>query len=1077
MTIDQYINSISNRYKLGNSTEHSFRGDLQQLIESLVPEIKATNEPKRQQCGAPDYIITRKEIPLGFIEAKDIGADLDNKLYKEQFDRYRQSLDNLIITDYLIFRLYRDSIFVTSITIGKVHGNKIIGIPEHYDEFVQLIREFCTWSGQTIKSASKLSKMMAAKARLLASVIEKALAPSESGSMLQEPGDITLSDQYQSFRQILIHDISIKSFADIYAQTIAYGMFAARLNDPSLVDFSRQEAAELIPKSNPFLRKLFQYIAGYDLDDRIKWIVDALADVFRATNVADLLKDFGKATQQNDPIVHFYETFLSEYDPALRKSRGVWYTPEPVVNFIVRAVDDILKEEFGLAGGLADTSKTKIKTIVQGQKIEQEVHKVQILDPAAGTGTFLAEIIKHIHKQFEGQQGIWNSYVEEHLIPRLNGFEILMASYAMAHLKLSLLLKDTGYIPKKEQRFRVYLTNSLEEYHPDTGTLFANWLSTEANEANRIKKDTPVMVVIGNPPYSGISSNKGEWISNLIEDYKYVDGVYFNERKHWLNDDYVKFIRYGQHFIEKNGSGILAFINPHGFLDNPTFRGMRWHLLKTFDKIYTIDLHGNSKKKETAPDGSADINVFDIMQGVSINIFLKTGKKKANELAKVFHFELYGKREMKYDFLSESSLKLVKFQELKTEKPFLFFVPKENKGSKEYEGGIRVNLLFTLNATGVVTARDGLVIDFDKTTLRQRMEVFSDINNNDDYIRGKFFGNKREGKYLAGDSRGWKMIEARKVIKNFNHNEIIKKIAYRIFDDRYIYYHSSMVDWGREKLMYNLAANDNLGIDLCRQIVSDVYSHIFITNKIVDDSFVSNKTRERGYVFPLYLYHETTEPKTVEQPIERVPNLNIDIVKQIADKLGLSFSSEKITTKDSFSPIDILDYIYAVLHSPTYREIYKEFLKIDFPRVPYPKDQNTFWKLVKLGGELRQIHLMESPVLNKLITKFPVTGSNEVEKVRFEPYDYSPTIPNEEGEIEYPEYLGLVYINDKQYFEDVPTSAWEFYIGGYQPAQKWLKDRKGRTLGFEDILHYQKIIVALTETDRLMKEIDLIEIE
>ena len=286
-----------------------------------------------------------------------------------------------------------------------------------------------------------------------------------------------------------------------------------------------------------------------------------------------------------------------------------------------------------------------------------------------------------------------------------------------------------------------------------------------------------------------------------------------------------------------------------------------------------------------------------------------------------------------------------------------------------------------------------------------------------------------------------------------------------------------MVDWGREKLMYNLAANDNLGIDLCRQIVSDVYSHIFITNKIVDDSFVSNKTRERGYVFPLYLYHETTEPKTVEQPIERVPNLNIDIVKQIADKLGLSFSSEKITTKDSFSPIDILDYIYAVLHSPTYREIYKEFLKIDFPRIPYPKDQETFWKLVKLGGELRQIHLMESPVLNKLITKFPVTGSNEVEKVRFEPYDYSPTIPNEEGEIEYPDYLGLVYINDKQYFEDVPTSAWEFYIGGYQPAQKWLKDRKGRTLGFEDILHYQKIIVALTETDRLMKEIDLIEIE
>lgn len=1054
--IEKYIQNINKRYQLGNATEHTFRGDLQQLIENLVPTISATNEPKRQSCGAPDYILTKKDIPVGFIEAKDIG-DKDLKGAKktgnkEQFDRYKASLNNLIFTDYLDFHLYRDGEFITKIAIGEVTETGIKSLPENFLTFTNLIKDFCTHIGQTIKSPKKLAEMMAGKARLLSGVIEKALMSDEIN---QE--NSTLKDQMGAFKKILIHDITPKEFADVYAQTIAYGMFAARLHDPILETFSRQKAAELIPKSNPFLRKLFGYIAGPDIDDRIKWIVDNLVEIFLACNVEEILKNYGKSTKMEDPIIHFYETFLSEYDPKLRKARGVWYTPAPVVNFIVRAVDDILKTEFDLPQGLADNSKTKIKVDVQGKQVEQEVHKVQILDPAAGTGTFLAEVIKHIHNKFVGQQGIWSNYVETHLLPRLNGFELLMASYAMAHLQLDLLLTETGYKTTTNQRFRVYLTNSLEEKHPDTGTLFASWLSAEANEANYIKRDTPVMCVIGNPPYSGISSNNGEWINKLIEDYKYIDGVHFNERKHWLNDDYVKFLRYGQHFIEKNGSGVLAFINPHGFLDNPTFRGMRWNLLKTYDKIYTIDLHGNSKKKETAPDGNADVNVFDIMQGVSINIFVKTGKKKANELGKVFHFDLYGKREMKYDFLSDSSLKSVNFQELKPEKPFLFFVPKNNKGSKEYEKGFRVDELFSVNVTGVVTARDSFVIDFEKPILKKRMEEFSDINFTDDSIRRKFFGNKKEGKYLAGDSRGWKMVEARKTIQSFNHNDIIQKIAYRLFDDRYIYYHSSMVDWGREKFMYHFINKDNVGIDLCRQLVTDEYSHIFVTNKIVDDSFVSNKSRERGYVFPLYLYPDNPEQQIIIQTAERIPNLNTEIIKQIAEKLGLTFTNEKETTENTFAPIDILDYIYAVLHSLTYREKYKEFLKIDFPRVPYPKDQNTFWQLIKLGEEIRQIHLLESPTVEKYITQYPIDGDNIVTKPKYQD--------------------GKVYINNTQYFNFVPEIAWNFYIGGYQPAQKWLKDRKDRKLEIEDIFHYQKIIVALTETDRLMKEIDKIAIE
>jgi type I restriction-modification system DNA methylase subunit len=619
MTIAQYIDNINKRYQLGNATEHTFRGDLQQLIESLVPDIRATNEPKRQSCGAPDFILTKKDIPIGFIEAKDIGdRDLEGAKKtgnKEQFDRYKASLNNLIFTDYLDFHLYREGQFVTKIAIGEVTGKGIKPIPENFERFENLIKDFCTHIGQTIKSSKKLAEMMAGKARLLSEVIEKALTSDENKSE-----DSTLKDQMNAFKQILIHDITPKGFADVYAQTIAYGMFAARSHDPSLETFSRQEAYELIPKSNPFLKKLFGYIAGLEVDDRIKWIVDDLVSIFLACNVDEILKNYGKSTKMEDPIIHFYETFLSEYDPKLRKARGVWYTPEPVVNFIVRAVDDLLKTEFDLPQGLADTSKTKINVDVQGKKIEKEVHKVQILDPAAGTGTFLAEVIKLIHQKFEGQQGIWSNYVETHLLPRLNGFELLMASYAMAHLKLDLLLTETGYKPTKDQRFRVFLTNSLEEYHPDTGTLFANWLSTEANEANHIKRDTPVMVVMGNPPYSVSSSNKSEWIEKLTSDYKKD----LNEKNiQPLSDDYIKFIRFGQHFIEKNGSGILAYISNNSFIDGIIHRKMREELMKTFDKIYILDLHGNAKKKEVCSDGSADQNVFDIMQGVSINIFVK----------------------------------------------------------------------------------------------------------------------------------------------------------------------------------------------------------------------------------------------------------------------------------------------------------------------------------------------------------------------------------------------------------------------------------------------------------------------
>ena len=1052
MTTVEYISSIGSRYQRGNATEHTYRGDLERLLENLVPGIDVTNEPQRQACGAPDYVVSRKDIPLGFIEAKNINDDdLEGKKTtgnKEQFVRYRSALNNLIITDYLNFHFYDNGELMTKVCIGSVENGAIVPDNDGIKTFELLFNEFCNYVGQTIKSPQKLALMMAGKAKLLANIINNALISDEENHQ-----NSSLREQMLAFKEILIHDIQPAEFADVYAQTITYGLFAARLHDPTLEDFSRQEAAELIPKSNPFLRKLFGYIAGPDIDDRILWVVDNLIEVFLACNVEEVLQNYGKSTKMEDPIIHFYETFLSEYNPKLRKARGVWYTPQPVVDFIVRAVDDILKDEFGLKAGLADTSKTKIKIntdnrdkrSVSGYKtVEKEVHKVQILDPATGTGTFLAEVIKHIHKRFKGQAGIWSSYVQEHLIPRLNGFELLMASYAMAHLKLDLLLRQTGYTQKTNDRLRVYLTNSLEESHPDTGTLFANWLSSEANEANRIKRDSPVMCIIGNPPYSGESANKGEWIMRLMDDYKKEPGgkEKLKERNpKWINDDYVKFLRYGQHFIEKNGSGVLAFINPHGYLDNPTFRGMRWNLLKTYDTIYTIDLHGNSTKKETAPDGSLDINVFDIQQGVSINVFVKTNKKKPNSLGKVYHYDLFGKREFKYNFLNDNNLKSVPFIELPNKAPDFFMVQKNFELENDYEKGFKIVELFPKNSLGIATARD-------KFTIHQlKLEVSSTINEflalTDEESRIKF--------NLGKDSRDWKVQYAKADLEKFFPDKgSFTKIAYRPFDYKWTYYTGESKGFHcfpRRDVMKNLLQN-NLAINLIRRSRSNSIILPLITNKIVDKSIIS--TLDNANTFPLYLL--PNEQQSIGETEARIPNLKTEIVEQIAKQLGLTFTYEKETTEKTFAPIDTLDYVYAVLHSPSYREKYKEFLKIDFPRVPYPKNQEYFWQLVKLGGEIRNLHLLESETVEEYITQFPIQGSNEVVKPVFKD--------------------NRVYINDGQYFDNVPQLAWEFYIGGYQPAQKWLKDRKRRELSFEDIMHYQKIIVALTETDRLMKEID-----
>ena len=701
MNLKEFLAEIRARYRQGDATEHTYRSALEQLFKNTQDGIDAINEPKRVEGGAPDFIIKRGDITVGHVEAKDLDIDL-GKLKganAEQRERYVKAFPNLIYTNCLDFIFYRDGEVAAKISIGELYDGEVGALPKNYGELLTELQSFVEKPPYRITSPEELANIMAHKAALIKSTFSRVLNEDTKN-------DTGVPGQYEAFKQHLIRQITAEDFADIYAETIAYGMFAARLNEPEAQDFSRQQALRRLPESNPFLRKLFGFIAGENLDERVSWVIDDLAEVFGACDMAKLMQGFGEIRGRNDPFIHFYEDFLKVYNPKKRSYRGVWYTPEAVVNFIVRAVDDVLKTEFHLPRGLADTSKVSVsrKTVEKdsnGGEItkSEEMHRIQILDPAVGTGTFLAEVIKQIAPEVrETAPGMWSEYIEKELIPRLHGFECLMASYAMCHVKLNMVLADLDYRPKnKPPRLSVYLTNSLEESGAQATTIpFAQWLADEANEANEIKSTTPIMCVIGNPPYRAKSVNKGAWIEALISPYKKEPGgkVKLDERNSkWINDDYVKFIRLAEHMIEKNGEGVLGFITNHGYLDNPTFRGIRWHLLKTFDKIYVLDLHGNTKRKEVAPDGSPDKNVFDIQQGVAIMIAVKKSMNQEKTLAKVFHADLWGKRDKKYNALWASSLRSLNWKELENREPRYYFVQRDNALEEVYLKGFAIQEL------------------------------------------------------------------------------------------------------------------------------------------------------------------------------------------------------------------------------------------------------------------------------------------------------------------------------------------------------------------------------------------------
>ena len=1052
--ITAYIKEVNQLYQTGLTTEHSFRPALQRLLQDCT-HLTAVNEPTHIACGAPDFtLLTKDNLAVAYVEAKDLfDNDLDGKKKnKEQFDRYKNALDTIVFTDYLDFHFYADGAHLESVKLALVQDGKIVLNEAQVGRFQSLIEKLRSAHPQKITSPAKLAKLMAGKARLMADAVRKSLDndTNKSGSLWH---------QLMAFKDVLNKDLDKTRFADLYAQTIAYGLFAARIHDTTPQTFTRQEAANLIPHSNPFLRQIFQQLAGYDINDSIAWIVDDLVNIFAATDVKKLRKNFGKEMLRRDPMIHFYEDFLKFYDPAAKKKYGVYYTPQPVVEFIVRAVDDILKTDFALPKGLADTSKVDVtvKEMEEGSdtvvsKVVSK-HRVQVLDPATGTGTFLAEVVGHIKEQ--QQKGAWSAYVDEHLIPRIYGFEYMMAPYTIAHLKLDMLINwwdDEALAATHNNRLQIYLTNSLDQTELTNKHLLAEMIAREANEANNIKHNAPVMVMLGNPPYSVSSSNKSPWILNLLDDYK----KNLNERNiQPLSDDYIKFIRLGQYYIERTGEGVLAYISNNSFLDGLIHRQMRRELMRCFDDIYILDLHGNNRKKETAPDGSKDENVFSIMQGVSINIFVRKPNSD-NKPATVHHYDLFGSRKEKYAFLLEHSLSNVEWQTLNPQEPNLFFVPKNFEVQEEYNKGFRVDELMKSYISGVQSGRDDIYVDIDKDVLANRVKHLLSGNLEPSFIQ----------KYKVVDSSSYPLLK--RMQNSVFSKEKIVPYYYRLFDKRFIYYDKDLIKRSFYNLLHHLLV-DNISLLLSRQQSSFDFQHIIASDCVSDMNAVSMQTREGNYVFPLYLYPSESE---LGFDTERKPNLDETIWRTIENWVQYGKAFKPLTANERngelgfdaepeqphfLAPEDIFDYIYGVLHSPSYRAKYKEFLKVDFPRIPYPKDQDEFEHFRSFGNQLRELHLMhnvpESPVT------FPEPGSMQVDALRWE--------WNEDDG-----YSGNVYINETQCFEGVPREAWDFYIGGYQPAQKWLKDRKGRTLSFDDIEHYRKIISVLIETSRLMKEID-----
>ena len=1025
---DRYLQNIQQTQSTSEATpELSLFPHLQAFLENIAVEhfgrdtIIFTQEPRRlDQIGRPDFIAMDGLLPIGYIEAEAHGRDLDALTghAAEQNARFIENLDNFILTNFVEFQLWTD---------GQLRATaNITDTPENLE---MLMERFLNAGNVQISSPEVLARYLARRTRELQTQIATTLTDEDSN----------IHAMFSAFKETLISTLTPDDFADMYAQTLAYGLFAARCTLPNATNFSRHTAVEGLPRSNPFLVELFYHVASPRLETNVTYILDDIASLLQNVPTEMLRTAFAARNHLEDPVIHFYETFLAEYDPQRRVDRGVYYTPPQVISYIVRSVDSLLRTELNRSDGLADD-------------------RTLILDPATGTGGFLLTVLDHIRESVTETYGTgeWNQYINAALVKRIFGFELLVAPYTIAHLKLSLFLQAQGW--RADERLGIYLTNTLEQPAEMQPSLpFAEFISDEANAALSVKRDEPLLVILGNPPYTRHSANpsrvKGNltFIGELIEDYKQVDGQPLGEATpKALQDDYVKFIRWAQWRIDKNGEGIMGYIVNNNFLDAPTVRGMRQSLLEDFNIIYLLNLHGSNRRTEAVPEAQRDENVFDISQGVCILLCVKESNNPAP--AKVYYTDMWGSREEKYNTLSEADVKPMMQtaqNELQPTSPYYLFVPQATDYSAEYEIGWKITDIFQTSSIGIVTARDKLTIHWTAEDIRETVSDFASLSVNE----------AQKEYNLRKDTRDWKVHLAQADLRNHpDADQHVRPINYRPFDTRWTYY------TGRSKGFHCMPRpenmphlfTENLALSVCRIVKGPAWQHVLITDKITENCYISNTTSESGHVFPLYLY---PDPEELGISIERSLNFKPTFLTALSEALGLR-QVAPFNLPEGVSPEDTLAYLYAVLYSPTYRERYYEFLKYDFPRIPLPQDIDQFRTLSALGQRLIDCHL-----LRESRPEVAPTGTR------------GPTVHRFEGEgdgvVAKVRYLdGRVWINPTQYFTDVPVEVWEYEVGAYQVCEKWLKDRRGEALSRAALQQYRAILVAVAETLRVMAEID-----
>ncbi len=1038
--IKDYLKEIIKTTTQGDAREESYYPHLSNFLSDYGLDIVKKNThitilPKQTEAGNPDFRVwDGMQKIVGYVEAKKPGENLDVIENSEQLKRYRKTFPNLILTDFYEFRLYRNGELTDKTFVARA-ALAVKGIPppvENEEEFFTLLNKFFAFSLPKVTTAGQLAKELALRTRFLRDEVISVEIEQ------QQKGRGELYGFFETFKKFLIANLSEKDFADLFSQTITYGLFAARTRSTN--GFNRKLAYDFIPKTIGILRNVFRFISQGDLPPHMEVMVDDIAEVLNAADVKNILHQYYKAGKGEDPIVHFYETFLSEYDPATREKRGVYYTPEPVVRYIVRSVHELLKSNFGLSDGLASKDVT-------------------LLDPAGGTLTFPAEAIKLAVKEYSDRYGSGgvNTLISEQILKNFYAFELMMAPYAIGHIKISFLLEELGYTMKDDERFKLFLTNTLDmEDLAQTQIPGLESLSDESHEAGRVKKDEPLLVIMGNPPYSGHSANRNNWTEKLLKEdldgaksYYKIDGKPLGEKNpKWLQDDYVKFLRFAQWKIHKAGRGIAGMITNHSYLDNPTFRGMRQSLMNTYNEIYIIDLHGNSLKKETAPDGSKDENVFDIMQGVAIALFIKEKNKKG---CKIYVNDLFGLREDKYKWLDKKVFSKKNYEAVKPYKPFYFLRKDNTKEIKEYLNWMSIKEIFPVNSVGIVTARDEFVMADSIQTLKNRINQFKDLRIDTEFISQA---------YNIKNSGTWSLSDARKsVAKDFEIFEKITKITYRPFYIRFFCYSDDIVERTRREVMHHML-KDNLSI-ICSRQTQGKFKHVFISDSIVDFNLTGTAgSYGSGYLFPLYLYKPSDEKKKksgVQSMMLFEPEVEYDkhgkkpnIAPIVLEKLNKAFKSG--SSGNEVTPEQILYYCYAVLYSNSYREKYAEFLKIDFPRIPFTADYQLFLQLAALGKELTQLHLLKSEVLINPTVRYWGKGEDIIEK----------PVYDEEGK--------RVNINKSKYFEGITKEVWDYYIGGYRVMDKYLKDRKGRQM--TDPAAYCKIATAIAKTIQIQQTLD-----